>query len=121
MKCSRDRGAVMVEFALIVPLLCLLILAIVEFGFRYERGTVINNAAFIAARDYSINHDQAKAKTAALNAGMPESADFPAIAACTAGENATVTITATINSATNFFGTTFAVTGKSVARCDDDS
>lgn len=116
---TRDRGAVMVEFAILVPLLLLLILAIVEFGYRYERGTVYNNAAFIAARDYSINHDQAKAKTAANNAGWPSAYPFPTIAACAVGANVTVTLTKSNEpSATGAFGSAFAVTGTGVARCD---
>lgn len=117
---ERDRGAVTVEFAIIVPLLLLLILAIVEFGYRYERGTVYNNAAFVAARDFSINHDQAKAKTAANNAGWPSAYPFPSLPACVAGATVTVTLTKSNEpSATGAFGSTFAVTGTGVARCDN--
>ena len=121
MKSSRERGAVTVEFAVIVPLLCLLILAIVEFGFRYERGATYNNAAFIAARDFSINHDQAKAETAARNAGWPSGLTVSINpSTCTSGNNVTVTLTRNDEpSATGAFGSTFPVTGKGVARCDN--
>lgn len=116
---ERERGIVAVEFAFVIPLLLLLILAVVEFGYRYERGTVANNAALIAARDMSINHDQAKATTAAHNAGVPTSV-APAFSpsTCSTGNNVTVTITVVEDSPTKAFGSTFTVTGKAVARCD---
>jgi Flp pilus assembly protein TadG len=118
-KDNRERGAVLVEFAFIIPLLLLLILAVVEFGFRYERGTVLNNAAFIAARDMAIHHDAGQATTAATNAGAP--AGSVSVGACNPGQNVVVTVTATVDSPTGAFGSTFTVHGKGVARCDKDS
>lgn len=119
MKDSRDRGAVTVEFAFIIPLLLLLILAVVEFGYRYERGTVLNNAAFIAARDMSITgHTVGTATTAARSAGAPSAATISiSPSTCTADADITVTITSTQDSATKAFGATFTVHGKGVSRC----
>lgn len=116
---DRERGVVAVEFAMIIPLLLLLILAVVEFGYRYERGTVANNAALIAAREMSINHDQSRATTAAHNAGVPTSVT-PVFSpsTCSTGNNVTVTITVSQTSPTKAFGNTFTVTGRAVARCD---
>jgi len=123
MKGSREKGSVTVEFAVIVPLLCLLILAVVEFGFRYERAAAYNNAAFIAARDFSINHDAVKAQNAAYDAGWPSGLSVsisPSTTTCTAGSNVTVTLSRTDQpSRTGAFGSTFTVTGKGVARCDN--
>jgi Flp pilus assembly protein TadG len=52
---SRDeRGAVVVEFALIFPILMLLVFGIVDFGWMLERGNVINNVTRDAARVASL-------------------------------------------------------------------
>ncbi|HEY7755287.1 MAG TPA: TadE/TadG family type IV pilus assembly protein [Actinomycetota bacterium] len=48
---ARDqRGAIAVEFALIVPLLLLLVLGILEFGFGYHAWDATQNAAREGAR-----------------------------------------------------------------------
>lgn len=116
---ERQNGVAALEFAVVVPLLLIMILVVVEFGFRFERATVLNNAAFIAARDMTANHDVAKATTAARNAGAPTSATISVSSGpCSTGNNVTVIITSTETSATKAFGETFAVTGTGVARCD---
>ena len=52
---SRDeRGAVIVEFALIFPILMLLVFGIVDFGWTIERGNVVNNVTRDAARVASL-------------------------------------------------------------------
>ncbi len=45
-----ERGAIMVEFALLLPFILLLIMMIVEFGFALHTGITVNNAASEAAR-----------------------------------------------------------------------
>lgn len=118
---KSDRGAVAVEFAFIVPLLVMLLLVIVEFGARYQRGTDLNNAAFVAAKDATVNHDLAKATAAARDAGAPNSATIsvsPDPSTCATGSNVTVTITSTEDSPTKAFGQTFTLTVTGVARCD---
>jgi hypothetical protein len=48
---ARDqRGAIAVEFALIVPLLLMLVLGIIEFGFGYHAWDATQNAAREGAR-----------------------------------------------------------------------
>ncbi|MCT1433984.1 pilus assembly protein, partial [Dietzia maris] len=42
---SRDRGAAAVEFALVLPILLLLVLGILEFGRAYHVQTILSNAA----------------------------------------------------------------------------
>ncbi|MDZ7676002.1 MAG: TadE family protein [Acidimicrobiales bacterium] len=49
--CGRDeRGAALVEFALILPLLCALLFGIVQFGLAYDRKQSVNSAAREGAR-----------------------------------------------------------------------
>jgi len=45
-----ERGAELVEFALVLPLLLFIILLVVDFGFLFQRFEVVNNAAREGAR-----------------------------------------------------------------------
>jgi hypothetical protein len=47
---QRERGAELIEFALVLPLLLLLVLGIVDFGFLFQRLEVVTNAAREGAR-----------------------------------------------------------------------
>ena len=40
-----ERGSELVEFALVFPLLLMVVLAIVDFGFMFQRYEVVTNAA----------------------------------------------------------------------------
>ncbi len=124
MKQSRERGAAMVEFALILPLLLLIILGLVEFGYRYERSARLNNAAFIAAREIAIHKTDYDAAARNADPSMPGAATivptYSVSSACTSG-NVTVTITSSESSPTKFFPPgqlTFTVVAKGVAKCD---
>ena len=48
--CRSDDGANLIEFALVLPLLLLVVLGIAEFGFIFQRYEVITNAAREGAR-----------------------------------------------------------------------
>lgn len=48
---GHERGASLVEAAFVIPLLLLLVLGVVEYGFMVNRDTVINNAAREGARE----------------------------------------------------------------------
>jgi Flp pilus assembly protein TadG len=52
---QRERGAVLVEFALITPLLFILIAGAIDFGFMINRDTLINNATREGAREGTLN------------------------------------------------------------------
>lgn len=45
-----ERGAALVEFALVLPLLLFIIMGIVDFGFLFQRFQVVNSAAREGAR-----------------------------------------------------------------------
>ena len=45
-----ERGAELIEFALVLPLLLLLVLGMVDFGFMFQRYEVMTNAAREGAR-----------------------------------------------------------------------
>jgi Flp pilus assembly protein TadG len=53
-----QRGAVAVEFALILPILLLLVLGIIEFGFGYHAWDATQNAAREGARLGAVSFDE---------------------------------------------------------------
>jgi Flp pilus assembly protein TadG len=58
-----QRGAVAVEFALIMPILCLLVFGIIEFGYMLNRDMIIGNASRDGARAASLGDTYAQIKT----------------------------------------------------------
>jgi Flp pilus assembly protein TadG len=56
----NERGAIAVEFALIVPILLLLVLGILEFGFGYHAWDATQNAAREGARLGAVSPDVAE-------------------------------------------------------------
>jgi Flp pilus assembly protein TadG len=53
---SRDRGAIMVEFALILPLLLVLVVGIIEFGRAYNTQIALQGAAREGARALALGN-----------------------------------------------------------------
>lgn len=68
-----DRGAAAVEFALVVPLLLMLVFGIVDFGYMINRSSMVNNAARDAAREGSLHGTQADITATATSSlgGVP--------------------------------------------------
>lgn len=62
----RERGAAAVEFALVLPVLVLLILGMVDFGFAISAEAIVGNAARDGARVASLGGSESVAKSAAL-------------------------------------------------------
>ena len=61
---SRDeRGAIIVEFALLFPILMLLVFGIVDFGWAIERGNVVNNVTRDATRVASLGGTYAQVQS----------------------------------------------------------
>src|SRR5207249_3564111 len=68
----RQRGAAMIEFVIVGPVLTLLGLAILQYGMLFFAKNQINHAAFMAARAGSMGHASlAEAKTAYIRAMVP--------------------------------------------------
>jgi Flp pilus assembly protein TadG len=59
-RAREQRGAIAVEFALIVPLLLLLVLGILEFGLAYHSWDGTQNAAREGARLGAVSPDEAE-------------------------------------------------------------
>jgi hypothetical protein len=58
---KNEKGQAMVEFALITPLLILLLCGIIDFGWIYGNQILMNNAGRDTARYMSIHYDSAGA------------------------------------------------------------
>lgn len=88
--CSRDdrRGAALVEMALVLPIFCMVVFGIVEFGRAFMVGQLVTNAAREAVRQ-GVTGDYTNAQiTADVKAFLLQSAKIQ-------GSDATVTITVT--------------------------
>ena len=55
MSAKRDRGAAAVEFALVLPLLLIMLFAIIDFGWVLSQQLSVSAAAREAARYYAIH------------------------------------------------------------------
>jgi Flp pilus assembly protein TadG len=120
---ADERGAAAVEFALILPILILLLMGLVEFSLIFNTQISLTNAAREGARTMAIHNDPALARTATIAAAPSVN---PGIAAgdiaitpthCTVGATVTVTISYTADLLTGFFGATLPLTGKGVMLC----
>ncbi|MHC6221950.1 TadE/TadG family type IV pilus assembly protein [Arthrobacter sp. MMS24-S77] len=119
---ASERGAVAVEFALLAPVLVLLLLGIMEFGRAYNAQVSLSNAAREGVRVMAISNDQTAAKTAAKNAAVslnPQLADANftfSPASCTSGTQMSVTIKYTLSTLTGIAGP-FPMQGVGVMVC----
>ncbi len=64
----RQRGAAIVEATIALPLLLVVILAVIQFGFVYEAKATLNHAALLAARAGAV----ANAAPAAIRRGLAQ-------------------------------------------------
>lgn len=122
MRERSERGAVAVEFAILAPVLIVLLMGIMEFGRAYNAQVSLTDAAREGVRVMAISNNQASARTAAKNAAValnPTLVDsniaFSATS-CTADAQMTVTINYTLSTLTGIAGP-FAMTGKGVMLC----
>jgi len=121
---GRERGAAAVEFALVMPILLVLVLGIVEFGRTYNIQTTLSSASREGVRVMALQSSSSNARMATRSAASPavtlsDSQITVTPASCIGSTAAaTVTITYPMSFITNFFGTTITLTGKGVMRCN---
>ncbi|WP_247046478.1 TadE/TadG family type IV pilus assembly protein [Arthrobacter rhizosphaerae] len=123
---DSERGAAAVEFALVAPILVMLLLGIMEFGRAYNAQVSLTNAAREGVRVMAVSNNQASARTAAKNAVVslnPTLADSniafrstDGTSGCTADRQMTVTITYSLRTLTGIAGP-FTMTGRGVMQC----
>ena len=117
-----EHGAAAVEFALIVPLLVVLVFGVIEFGRVFNVQISLTGAAREGARNMAIHKNVADAKDAAWKAapsvpGLSASNIAISPSTCVAGAKTTVTVTYTVDFLTGYFGANIPLTGKGVMQC----
>lgn len=127
MERDSERGAAAVEFAILLPLLLMLVLGTIEFGRAYNAQITLTNAARDGVRVMAISGNQTAARSAAKNAAVslsPELQDTniqfgtacPATVPGGTSPQTTFTINYTLSTITGIAGP-FPMTGKGVMLC----
>ncbi|KQQ20870.1 pilus assembly protein TadE [Rathayibacter sp. Leaf299] len=119
----EDSGAVALEFALLLPILMVILVGIVEFSLLFTAQTTITNAAREGARSMALHNNPATARTAVKNAafnlspGLTDAQITVSPTACTVGTLGTTTIRYQYHLMTGLFGDGITLTGKAAMRC----
>jgi Flp pilus assembly protein TadG len=97
--CVRDeRGAAMVELALVLPLLIMLVMGIISFGRAYNSKVELTGAVREGARALALGKTTTDAETIVRNAAPSVGTiTFSNEATCTAGSTTDATITASVD------------------------
>lgn len=108
----RDRGAAMVELALILPILLMLLVGIINFGLAYSAQVSIQGAAREGARALALSESSAAVDLAARNAAGSAHVTAVKQTACPVGSSSTSTAYATVTVTANYvFGIPFVSLG----------
>jgi len=124
-----ERGATVVEFAFIVPLLIVLVLGIAEFGHAFQVSGTLSAAAREGVRVMALQNDSAAARAAARGAApalAPALTDAeikipfpcPPPGSGTGNETVRLTIDYPMPFLTGFFGSSITLHGTGVMRCN---
>lgn len=122
-RANDDRGAVAVEFALIFPILIVILIGIVEYGSVFNAQLLLTGAAREAARSMAVTGDVAGAQSAALAAAdglaptLTSANVTVSVPVCTAGTDVTVTVTYTKPFLTGLFGASIPLQATATRRC----
>ncbi len=118
-----EQGATAVEFALVVPVLLILLIGVIEFGRVFNAQLQVTSAARESVRVMAIQKEPALAKSAALAAapGLSPALRVENVAvspsSCTATTDVTVTISYSVSLVSGLFANAIPLTGKAVMRC----
>ena len=123
-----EHGASAVEFAMIVPLLLVLVIGIAEFGHAFQVHGTLSAAAREGARVMALQNDPAAARAAVRDAApmldpvITNAQVTVTPAACPATSTTPATVRVTIAYPmpllTGFFGADIDLTGTGVMRCN---
>ena len=116
----QDRGAALVEMAIILPLLILLILGMAEFARGYNARITLTHATREGVRVLAITGDSATAIAATKSAVMPLDPDVVAVSttACVEGFPTSLSASYPFSYSILFFGSgTITLETTAVMRC----
>lgn len=119
---DKERGAAAVEFALVLPVLLLLVLGMLEFSRAYNVQISLTNAAREGARVMAIHNDPTMAKNAAIAAAAPSVALTSAEVditptPCVSGGTVKATIHHPLALMTGLFGVSLPLAGVGAMTC----
>lgn len=118
---NNQRGAVAVEFALLLPVLLILVLGVVEFGYLLFLNSSAAGAAREGAREMAISGVQTDAQgvaSDAFTATTGRTATTVSVpGSCSSGSPVVVTVSLSYPSLTRFFGSHFNAVGTGEMRC----
>lgn len=120
MRRDTERGAAIVEMALILPLLVVLVFGIVEFGRAYNTQVTLTHSAREAVRVLAITQDPAEAQAAAIAsaASLDPAQVSVATAACVPGQPTQVTVSYPFSYDIPLINSnTVTLSGEGVMRC----
>ncbi|WP_087873936.1 TadE/TadG family type IV pilus assembly protein [Arthrobacter globiformis] len=128
MRKKNENGAAAVEFALILPVLLLILIGIIEFSLAFNAQLSLNQAAREGARYMAIHDDTVEAATAAGNAAgrldpstvTTRFAFSGGATECAEDKQVTATTSYTLTTATGFldaFTGNIVLTGKGTMQC----
>jgi hypothetical protein len=119
-KSSNESGTALVEFAIIAPLLFLLVFGIIEFGRAYNAQNTLTHAAREGVREFAITQDAVAGENAAKNAAtsLDSSQITATLSSCVPGDPASVTLQYPFTLRIAFFPvTSFTMQSEGVMRC----
>jgi Flp pilus assembly protein TadG len=129
-----ERGAIAVEFAILLPVLLILLMGIIEFGLAFNTQITLTQAAREGARIMAINDDPAEARdtirasTPTLNPQLADNqieivsvnlfdaSSAKTMDACSPGNQVHVSIHTEFQPLTGFIGP-ISVSGRAAMRC----
>lgn len=122
---DAERGAAAVEAAFILPVLLLLVMGIMEFGFLFNQQISATNAAREGARFAAIHYNdpgfgngQAVAAARAAAPTLSEISTAVVVSSCSPGATVTVTVQPPIGWLIGFIPLTAPqITGQAVMQC----
>jgi Flp pilus assembly protein TadG len=92
-KITSEKGQTMVEFALVAPMLCLLLFAIIQFGILYSSWVTITDATRAGARKAAVSTRDPRPAAVAEAAVRRSASNLEQT--CTATEGLCVSVSAT--------------------------
>ncbi|MCG2621615.1 pilus assembly protein [Arthrobacter sp. I2-34] len=117
----REHGAAAVEFALVLPILLLVVIGIAEFGRAFFTEISLAQAAREGARVMALTQDSGQATAAAITAApglnpVLGSGNITMPSTCTEGSQVTVTVSYSLTALTGFIGP-FDLQSQGAMRC----
>ncbi len=117
---SSDRGAAMVEFALLLPVLVLILFGTIELGRAYNAKSTLTHAARESVRVLALDTGDPQAAAVAAAPSLTGAIGFSSTGGtpCTPGDPVSVTLSYDVNYTIPLFGEgTITLTDTATMRC----